>query len=219
MSINKTVHVYFMPGMSANSLIFEKIKLSSKYKLHLLEWIDPLKNETLKDYSIRFSEIIIHKNPVLVGVSFGGVLVQEISKIIEVHQTIIISSIKSNKELPNSMKMVKLTKSYKLLPVKWLNDFESLITFVLGPRINRRVELYRKYLSVRDRNYLSWAIKELIEWDQDESMDNVIHIHGTKDMIFPAIYLKNYIPLPNGDHAMILKKADWINKFLEKNLI
>jgi len=219
MSINKTVHVYFMPGMSANSLIFEKIKLSSKYKLHLLEWIDPLKNETLKDYSIRFSEIIIHKNPVLVGVSFGGVLVQEISKIIEVHQTIIISSIKSNKELPNSMKMVKLTKSYKLLPVKWLNDFESLITFVLGPRINRRVELYRKYLSVRDRNYLSWAIKELIEWDQDESTDNVIHIHGTKDMIFPAIYLKNYIPLPNGDHAMILKKADWINKFLEKNLI
>jgi|TARA_B100000780_G_scaffold117483_1_gene82432 hypothetical protein len=208
-----------MPGMSANSLIFEKIKLSSKYKLHLLEWIDPLKNETLKDYSIRFSKIIIHKNPVLVGVSFGGVLVQEISKIIEVHQTIIISSIKSNKELPNSMKMVKLTKSYKLLPVKWLNDFESLITFVLGPRINRRVELYRKYLSVRDRNYLSWAIKELIEWDQDESMDNVIHIHGTKDMIFPAIYLKNYIPLPNGDHAMILKKADWINKFLEKNLI
>jgi len=219
MSINKTVHVYFMPGMSANSLIFEKIKLSSKYKLHLLEWIDPLKNETLKDYSIRFSKIIIHKNPVLVGVSFGGVLVQEISKIIEVHQTIIISSIKSNKELPNSMKMVKLTKSYKLLPVKWLNDFESLITFVLGPRINRRVELYRKYLSVRDRNYLSWAIKELIEWDQDESMDNVIHIHGTKDMIFPAIYLKNYIPLPNGDHAMILKKADWINEFLEKNLI
>jgi len=219
MSINKTVHVYFMPGMSANSLIFEKIKLSSKYKLHLLEWIDPLKNETLKDYSIRFSEIIIHKNPVLVGVSFGGVLVQEISKIIKVHQTIIISSIKSNKELPNSMKMVKLTKSYKLLPVKWLNDFESLITFVLGPRINRRVELYRKYLSVRDRNYLSWAIKELIEWDQDESTDNVIHIHGTKDMIFPAIYLKNYIPLPNGDHAMILKKADWINKFLEKNLI
>lgn len=219
MSINKTVHVYFMPGMSANSLIFEKIKLSSKYKLHLLEWIDPLKNETLKDYSIRFSKIIIHKNPVLVGVSFGGVLVQEISKIIKVHQTIIISSIKSNKELPNSMKMVKLTKSYKLLPVKWLNDFESLITFVLGPRINRRVELYRKYLSVRDRNYLSWAIKELIEWDQDESMDNVIHIHGTKDMIFPAIYLKNYIPLPNGDHAMILKKADWINKFLEKNLI
>ena len=100
-----------------------------------------------------------------------------------------------------------------------MNDFESLITFVLGPRINRRIELYRKYLSVRDRNYLSWAIKELIEWDQDESMDNVIHIHGTKDMIFPAIYLKNYIPLPNGDHAMILKKADWINKFLEKNLI
>ncbi|MGY8946151.1 MAG: alpha/beta hydrolase [Flavobacteriales bacterium] len=214
-----TTNVYLMPGMSANSLIFERIKIKGDFNLHHLEWIEPKKDESLKKYSKRFSQLIKHKNPILIGVSFGGVLVQEISKIIEVNQTIIISSIKSNKELPTSMKLIKATKSYNLLPVKWLNDFESLISFVLGPRINRRVELYRKYLSVRDKKYLSWAIKELIEWDQDESIDNVIHIHGTKDMIFPIIYLKDYVPVPNGDHAMILKKAKWINEFLEKNLI
>jgi hypothetical protein len=219
MIFESTIHVYLMPGMSANSLIFEKIKLSNKYKLHYLEWINPIKNETLKDYSIRFSKIIVHKNPVLIGVSFGGVLVQEISKIIEVRQTVIISSIKSNKELPNSWKMVKLSKSYKFLPVKWLNDFESLISFVLGPRIKRRVELYRKYLSVRDENYLSWAIKELMEWGQDKPLENIIHIHGSRDMIFSTLYIKNYVEVPDGDHSMILKKADWISEFLEKNLI
>lgn len=205
------IHVYLMPGMSANSLIFEKIKFPQNFSLHYLEWIDPYIYESLEDYAKRFSKLIIHKNPVLIGVSFGGILVQEVSKIIKVSKLVIISSVKSNSELPTHMKFGKATKSYKLLPVKWLNDFESLISFVLGPKVKRRVELYRKYLSVRDENYLNWSIREMIEWKQSAPIKNIIHIHGSKDLILPPIFLKDYIELPLGDHAMILKRADWIN--------
>ena len=206
------IHVYLMPGMSANSLIFEKIKFPSHFSLHYLNWISPKIEESLENYAKRFSALIMHDDPVLIGVSFGGVLVQEISKIIKVKKLIIISSVKSNKELPSHMKFGKATKSYKLLPIKWINDFESLISFVLGPKIKRRVELYRKYLSVRDQNYLSWSIRELIEWKQDKPLKDVIHIHGSNDLIFPKIFLKDFIELPKGDHAMILKRANWINK-------
>jgi len=218
--ISETItNVYFMPGMSANSLIFERIKIKGNFNFHYLEWIEPKKNECLKKYSIRFSKLIKHEFPILIGVSFGGILVQEISKIIHVKKIIIISSVKSKREFPVSMKVVKATKSYKILPVKWINDFESLISFVFGPRVKRKVELYRKYLSVRDEKYLSWAFKELIEWDQDKPLENIIHIHGSRDTIFPTLSIKNYVEVPDGDHAMILKKADWINEFLEKNLI
>ncbi len=205
-----------MPGMSANSLIFEKIEFPSNYTLHYLEWIDPSKDESLEDYAKRFSKLIIHNDPILIGVSFGGVLVQEISKIIKHKKLIIISSIKCNEELPPHMKFGKITKSYKLLPLKWINDFESLISFVLGPKIKKRLELYRKYLSVRDENYLSWCIRELIEWKQNKPLDNIIHIHGSKDVIFPTNLLSDYIELPGGDHAMILKRAEWINKKILK---
>ena len=218
--ISETItNVYFMPGMSANSLIFERIKIKGNFNFHYLEWIEPKKNECLKKYSIRFSKLIKHEFSILIGVSFGGILVQEISKIIHVKKIIIISSVKSKREFPVSMKVVKTTKSYKILPVKWINDFESLISFVFGPRVKRKVELYRKYLSVRDEKYLSWAFKELIEWDQDKPLENIIHIHGSRDTIFPTLSIKNYVEVPDGDHAMILKKADWINEFLEKNLI
>ena len=218
--ISETItNVYFMPGMSANSLIFERIKIKGNFNFHYLEWIEPKKNECLKKYSIRFSKLIKHEFPILIGVSFGGILVQEISKIIHVKKIIIISSVKSKREFPVSMKVVKTTKSYKILPVKWINDFESLISFVFGPRVKRKVELYRKYLSVRDEKYLSWAFKELIEWDQDKPLENIIHIHGSRDTIFPTLSIKNYVEVPDGDHAMILKKADWISEFLEKNLI
>ncbi len=213
---SKIIHVYLMPGMSANSLIFEKIEFPSNYTLHYLEWIDPSKDESLEDYAKRFSKLIIHNDPILIGVSFGGVLVQEISKIIKHKKLIIISSIKCNEELPPHMKFGKITKSYKLLPLKWINDFESLISFVLGPKIKKRLELYRKYLSVRDENYLSWCIRELIEWKQNKPLDNIIHIHGSKDVIFPTNLLSDYIELPGGDHAMILKRAEWINKKILK---
>ena len=218
MKSNKEIHVYFMPGMSANSLIFERIKLPYEYKSHFLEWIQPEKNESLNSYAKRLSLKIVHDNPILVGVSFGGVIVQEISKIIDVRKLIIISSIKSKKEMSNSMKFAKKTKSYKLLPVSWLDDFENLMAFVFGPKIKRRVDLYRKYLSVRNKYYLEWSIEKIINWDQEKSLKNIIHIHGTKDSIFPVNNIKNYIPVENGDHAIILKNADWLNDYFLENL-
>ena len=213
------IHVYLMPGMSANSLIFEKIKFPENFKLHKLDWINPDIDESIENYAKRLSEKIVHKNPVLIGVSFGGILVQEISKIVKVDKLIIISSIKCNKEMPSHMKFGKITKSYKLLPIKWINDFESLISFVLGPKIKKRVDLYRKYLSVRDENYLSWSLREMIEWKQSKPLKNIIHIHGTKDLVFPTLYIKNFIKVPRGDHAMILKRAEWINQNLPKMII
>jgi len=218
MSLEKEIHVYFMPGMSANSLIFERIKLPSKFHSHFLEWIPPIESESLKDYSIRLSKSIKHQNPILIGVSFGGLIVQEISEIINVRKVIIISSVKSNKELSNSMKFAKKTKSYKLLPLSWIDDFENLMTFVFGPKIKRRVSLYRKYLSVRDKNYLDWSIDKIVNWERETPIENVTHIHGTYDLIFPILNLKNYVPVEKGDHAIILKKADWLSEYFSKNL-
>ena len=218
MSLDKEIHVYFMPGMSANSLIFERIKLPSKFHSHFLEWIPPLKSESLKDYSVRLSKSIKHQNPILIGVSFGGLIMQEVSKIINAKKVIIISSVKSRKELSNSMKFARKTKSYKFLPLSWIDDFENLIAFVLGPKIKNRVNLYRKYLSVRDQKYLDWSIDKIVNWDQEQPIKNVIHIHGTYDLIFPIINLKNYIPIEKGDHAVILKRADWLNEYFSKNL-
>ena len=55
-----------------------------------------------------------------------------------------------------------------------------------------------------------------IEWKQNKPVDNIIHIHGSKDLIFPTNLLSDYIELPGGDHAMILKRAEWINKKIPK---
>lgn len=95
------IPVYLMPGLAASTAIFERIVLpENDFEIHLLEWEIPLGKESLADYAKRIAAKIKQPNPVLIGVSFGGILVQEMAKYIDVRKVIIISSVKSNLEFP-----------------------------------------------------------------------------------------------------------------------
>lgn len=214
------IPVYFMPGLAASPTIFERIALpEATFETVLLEWEIPLENETLTDYAKRMTKKITHKNPILIGVSFGGILVQEMTKYIEVRKTIIISSVKSNLEFPRRMKMAKSTKAYKLIPLNLLLNIENLAKFSFGKKINQRIELYEKFLSVRDKHYLDWAIEQVVLWDRTVVDEKVIHIHGDADDVFPIKYITNCIVVKGGTHIMILNKFKWLNENLPKLIL
>ena len=101
---------------------------------------------------------------------------------------------------------------YKYVPVNWIDNVESLAKFVFGPSIKKKIGLYRKYLSVRDEHYLRWCIDRIINWDNEKVPKNLIHIHGSLDLVFPSVYVSNAILVKNATHAMILTKASWLNK-------
>ncbi len=209
------IPVYMMPGLAASSAIFERIVLSeADFEIHLLEWEIPLEKESLLDYAKRIAEKIIHPNPVLIGVSFGGILVQEMARFIKVRKVIIISSVKSNLEFPRRFKLGKTTKAYKLIPMSLILNLENLAKFSFGDTINKRIKLYEKFLSVRDISYLEWAVEQVILWDRTVVDENVIHIHGDADDVFPIKYIKNCIVVKGGTHIMILNKYKWLNENL-----
>jgi len=204
-----------MPGMSANPLIFEMIKFPKDiYEVHLLKWIEPILNESIESYASRLSKDIIHYKPVLIGVSFGGLIVQEISKLLEVDKLIIISSVKSNTELPLYMKSAKFLKLYNYFPLKLFDEIFNISKFLKINKIYKKIDLVDKYLSVRDENYLKWAIREILNWKQKKPLEGVIHLHGDKDITFPISLIKNCITIQGGTHALILTKHRWLNKNL-----
>lgn len=214
----KKHHLYFVPGLAANTKIFEYLTFNDDlYEVHYLDWIMPLSvKESIESYAKRMCEAITHEFPILIGVSFGGVMVQEMSKLIACEKTIIISSIKCNKELPNRLKLAQKTKAYKLFPTKIIENIENYEHLFLGEYLKKRAGLYKMYLSVRDANYLEWAIENVLNWKQSEALKGIIHIHGNKDEIFPSKHIKNYIEVNNGTHIMILNKAKIISKLIEE---
>jgi pimeloyl-ACP methyl ester carboxylesterase len=209
-----------MPGLAASPAIFERIKLPAEiFEMHLLEWAIPLPKETLADYAHRMAALVIHDNSVLIGVSFGGVMVQEMAKFLNLRKLIIISSVKSNHEVPLRMKIVKSTKAYKLVPTSLLQNLEILRKFSFGSAVQQRLKLYERFLSVRDKTYLEWAIEQMLMWDRTEADENVIHIHGDADEIFPMKNISNCIPIKGGTHIMILSKYRWLNDNLPKIIL
>lgn len=214
------IHVYFMPGMAANPSIFEYVNLpKERFKVHLLEWKLPKPNETLKAYAQRMCTFVTEDNVVLLGVSFGGILVQEMSAFVNAQQVIVVSSVKTKYELPRRMKLAKATKAYKMLPTQLLGNVELLAKYAFGETATKRVELYKKYLSVSDKVYLDWAIEQIICWDRETVLPKVVHIHGDKDAVFPYQYITDCITVKNGTHVMIINKYKWFNENLPKIIL
>lgn len=208
--------IYFVPGLAANSKIFEYISLpKEKFEVHYLEWIPPNNvQESIQEYAQRMCSYIQEENPVLIGVSFGGVMVQEMSKVISCKKVIIVSSIKSNQELPKRLRLAQVTKAYKLFPTTIIANIEKYEKFFFGKYLKKRAELYKMYLSVREPDYLHWAIYNVLHWQQKKPIKDIVHIHGKQDEVFPIKHIQNAIEVEHGTHIMILNKAKTISKLI-----
>ena len=215
----KKIHCYFVPGLAASKEIFKNIRLpEGQFEIHILDWLIPEKGESLSAYAKRMCEGVEHENPVLLGVSFGGVVAQEMSVFLKLKQLIIVSSVKTKNELPRGLKTIRKTGIYKLVPTGWALSAKDLTKFAIGPRSKKRLRLYQEYLWMRDKVYLDWAIKQMICWDRETAVADVIHIHGDADFVFPIKNIEATHIIPNGTHVMILNKGSKVGKLLENIL-
>lgn len=214
MNSTKTT-IYFIPGMAAGPEIFENIRFpEERYQTEILEWMIPLKDETLKEYAKRMADRITHPNPILIGVSFGGIVAQEMNEFLDIKKLIIISSVKTRHELPKRMKVAGAARLYKLIPTSLVLSREDLTTFSVGLRSKKRLRLYQRYLHVRDKNYLDWSIKQIVTWHRKKSVPGLIHIQGDKDPVFPIKYIEDSIVISGGTHVMIINRGREITRLL-----
>ncbi len=73
--------LFCLSGLGVDHRTFKNLQLKDVELVHI-PWIDPLKNESLTEYSRRlFESISIPEEYNLIGVSFGGMIAQEFEKI------------------------------------------------------------------------------------------------------------------------------------------
>ena len=210
------IPIYFLPGLAANPSIFKNIHLDpDRFEMYFLEWMIPFEEESISEYALRFCTKVKHENAVLVGVSFGGIIAQEMNLVHNFRKIVIISSVKTRQELPLHLQLAGKTRAYKLIPTSFFaQNIDLLSKYAFGKPIVNRLDLYKQYLSITDKRYLDWAIKQVVSWNQDKSDPNLVHIHGDRDIIFPIENIKTCVMVKGGTHIMILNKYRWLNKNL-----
>ncbi len=211
--------IYCISGLGADERAFSKLNIAG-FELKVIRWLMPEKDESLQNYAERMRAGITKDNPILMGLSFGGMLCTEIAKQIPVRKIIIISSIKSSKELPRWMKTVAKLRLNKMVPLKSSKLTQPIQNRMLGVQTEEEKTLVASLRREADLPYTTWAVNQAINWKNEWQHPEIYHIHGDKDHMFPIKNIKPTFTIKNAGHFMIMNRAeevsDCINSILKE---
>lgn len=208
--------IYCISGLGADERIFSKLILPER-TLTPLHWIRPLREEPIENYAARMTSQVHSDLPVLMGVSFGGMMALEMAKIFPTAKVILISSVKSRKELPGWMKWSGRLGLNRLLPGK-PPRWSSLESEFLGTETEEETHLVREFMKTADPVYLRWALGQVINWRNEWQPPSWYHIHGTNDRTFPLKNIRATHVVSGGGHFMVMNRAKEISAILESIL-
>ncbi|HEV8081636.1 MAG TPA: alpha/beta hydrolase [Chitinophagaceae bacterium] len=206
-------NIYCISGFGADERVFSKLNFGDD-NVHFIPWLLPEKRERISDYAKRMAEMIHHENPVLLGLSFGGMMCIEVAKFIETKKVVLISSIKSLHEVPLWMKLAGRTQLNKIFPLRSFRLFEPIQNYNLGIENKTELQLVKEFRKNIGQQYTNWAANEILNWKNDWNPDNLYHIHGSKDHMFPIRNIKTNYVIPGGGHFMVMNRAEKVNEVL-----
>jgi pimeloyl-ACP methyl ester carboxylesterase len=212
--------IYFLSGLGADWRMFQFLKLPDHLEQHQIHWISPSSiDEPLDKYANRLLPQIHSPNPILVGFSFGGLVAVELAKIIKPRKTILISSIATKQDLPWYYRFAGKTLLHRLLPFKVMQNTYPVAPFLFGAHTPYERRMLKSIFFRMDELFLRWSLSRLLDWEQDELIQDIIQIHGTDDLILPAGSGKDVIKIRHGKHLMIMHKAEEVSNILSRILL
>lgn len=211
--------VYCLCGLGSDARIFSKLEWP-EVEVHYLKWLMPEKDESLGHYAGRMAEQIQHPTPVLIGVSFGGMMCIEIAKSIPVDKVILISSISNSSQLPRWMRTFGKFRLDYLIPKGKLHDirplrlFSPVENYFLGAVTEEEKKLAHEYREKVDPDYLKWSIRHILNWDNNWQPPKIYHVHGRKDRIFPPNKLRPTHVVDDAGHFLVFQQPKAVSKIL-----
>jgi len=215
---SKSQTVYLLPGQGGDERLFQNIRITG-HETQVIVLETPMKGESLPEYAKRLSAQIDTTRPFsLVGVSFGGMIAVEMTKILNPQKVILISSAKTKAELPYRYKIVNRLRLYQLFNGKLLKSLANIARPIAEPDSRTDHELFSAMINDKDPAYLARAVQALIRWENMEYRHDIIHIHGTDDHTIPIKNIYNPIIVEGGSHVMILTMGETISTLINEHL-
>lgn len=210
----KMKKIYCISGLGSDEKVFAKIKVDG-YDLVPIAWLPPEKKESIEAYAKRMGQTIADEKPILMGLSFGGMMSIEISKLLPVEKVILISSVKSYKEMPLWMRGAGKLQLNKIIPMHPYPILEPIQNYKMGVTNKEEKEMVRRYRQNISQPLLSWSVNKILNWKNDWQPNSIFHIHGDADRIFPVKNIRPDYFIKGGGHFMVYNQAAEINRLLQ----
>lgn len=216
-----TLETYLISGLGADERVFRMLDFRNLSVTHI-HWLESQSGtESLSHYVERLSKQIDRgQEVVLVGVSFGGIIAQELARLVPCRRVILLSSIKSEAEYPFQLRLLRATRLYTLVPASWLKKLGLWFAdYFFGTETSEEADLLKIIIRETPEKFMTWAIRALMQWKNPYLLPGLVHLHGTRDRIFPVRSLKGYMPVEGGGHFMILNCASQISACIHQAVV
>ena len=213
---NALKDIYCVSGLGADERVFQKLKFQGYQPVHIC-WVEPNLEESIAEYAKRLTIQIKSERPILIGLSFGGIMAVEMAKHIDTEKVILISSTKNEREIPFYFKIFRWFPIYKILPAKlilWFGQLFASWFFSLETVAERN--LFKAILFDTNARFFKWAIHQVVTWKNKLIPQNIYHIHGKSDRIFPFRFVSEDFSVENGGHFMIMSRAELVSDLIQK---
>lgn len=206
--------IYFISGLGADERVFRELKFEGYRPVHI-RWLEPERGESISNYAHRLTKQIQSDRPILVGLSFGGLIAVEMAQQIDVEQVILLSSAKTAAEIPFYYKIFRWFPLHRIFPFKtvlWAVYWFAYWVFSAETVDERK--LLKAILLDTDPHFLKWALHRVVVWQNHTVPGCLHHIHGLRDRIFPMRWIKPDMAIEQAGHLMVLNRASQVSALI-----
>ncbi len=211
-------NLFLFSGLGADHRVFQFLDLSG-FNVTYIKWLEPQASESMQQYAARLTAQINVERPVLVGLSFGGMMAMEVAKHITTEKIVLISSAKTQKEIPPYFRLAGKLKLNKIVALRVAKNPNALAYRMMGAETTSEKNLMKTILTETDPVFFKWAIEKVVTWNNKVLHDNVVHIHGTKDLLLPHRFVKADFSIENGTHLMTVQHAKEVSEMIRRIVI
>lgn len=206
---------YLIPGLGADARVFRRLHLPGPAVV--LPWLPPLgPAETLAHYAARLAQAVPLGQPCwLVGVSFGGLLAQEVGRLRPLARVVLVASLGSPAQLPRGLRWARALGLHRLVPYGLLARLPWAAQWFFGARSGAEYRLLSDILRDTDPAFARWATAQLLAW-RGPGLPGAVRIHGTHDRLLPAGRAFIDYPVPGAGHFLVVSHARQLSAILRE---
>ena len=206
---------FFISGLGADEKAFSKLGDFGTNKI-FIEWLRNHDNESLHSYCQRLiDQYNIQQGDLLVGLSFGGLIAQQIAEIVGIDKVILISSFRTKDDLKMVFNKALAYRLHKLIPNAKSDLVANLVANFLNSGTSSSRSIIQEMVKSTDMILMNWSIEKIYQQDHELAPGIAkINLIGTKDRIVKRWHSESTHLIEGGSHFMVYEQAEAVSNII-----
>lgn len=215
---DQIITCYAVPGLGASNELFSQLKFPPWLRIQPVNWEPCHAKENLSHYTERLlPQVDLTRPHIYIGFSFGAAVAVELAKRTRPRLTVIVSGVAQRKEIPFYLRRIRALGVYNLAPLVvrlWTPLLRWGASLAFGTKDPHALDMLVRMIRNIDPTFYECGLKAFMNWDNNETPEPLLHIHGSRDRLLPTRYVKPEIIIPRAGHFIIYTHAEQISQVI-----